>query len=50
MELSDGHMQVIKRKYNAMLIKREIVPAKQKNEIITHPNPILLELKDFSAN
>ena len=40
-------MQVIKRKCNAMLFQRDFFPAKQKNKIITHPNPILLELKDF---
>ena len=47
MELSDEHIQGIKRKGNTMLFKRALVPAKHNKEILTHPNPILLELKDF---
>ena len=45
--LSDKHMQHIKCKCNAMLFKHALVPAKQNKEIITHPHPILLKLKDF---
>ena len=45
--LSNEHMQPIKRKGNAALFKRALVPAQQNKVIITQTYPILLELKTF---
>ena len=47
LELGQVHMQGIKRRDNVMLFKRTLVPAKQSKGIITHPYPVLLELKEF---
>ena len=47
MDLGYEHMQWIKRKGNTMLFNFVLVHAKQNKGIFTHPNSILLELKDF---